>query len=135
MTDLTDDELRRLADFMDLERARRGDRWDDVARRAGVSVALLRNIRKGRAPLTLDSKMAIQRAYNLPDGYLDTVLAGKSQSRDDAPEAKYPPGLRDDTERQLWDITDLSEERRWEWINKWRRRQETLGHPGATQAG
>ncbi len=134
MTDLSEDALRRLAEFMDVERARRGDRWDDVARRAGISIALLRNIRKGRAPLTLDSKMAIQRAYDLPDGYLNAVLAGTTQPPEVVPKLKYPPGLRDDTERQLWDITDLPEERRWEWIHKWRRRKATLGHPGAPQA-
>jgi hypothetical protein len=72
---------RRLAECMDDRRAELGRTerrltWERVADRAGLSVALLRNIRAGTVPITKDSKIGIEQALHWTKGSVDTVLGG-----------------------------------------------------------
>lgn len=70
------DTRRKLADRMNRERVRRQlGTWDDVAREMGISSALLRGIRNGRAPITYESEVAIERVYGWPEGTVRGLLS------------------------------------------------------------
>lgn len=112
---------KRLADLMNVARARQRMTWEDVAQRGGISVALLRNIRKDRAPITLDSEVAIERGLRLPDGWVRRVLTGDEVT---AEERRDEPELRDDGERQIWAMDALDEDLRREYIRMYRERKQ-----------
>ena len=89
----------RLAEYMDDRRAelRRTDRrltWEEVATRAGFSVALLRNIRVGTAPITKDSKIGIEQALGWTKGSVDAVLAGGKPTV--VPSERSPESITDE---------------------------------------
>src|SRR2546428_3234991 len=69
-------ERKRLDGVMDRRRARLGLSWGDVAERGQLSVATLRRARRGSGELTLDTKLAIERALRWADGSVDAILTG-----------------------------------------------------------
>lgn len=71
----------------------------------------------------------IEVAIGLPVGAADDYLAGKVTEFPKvrtlrAVSAPAGPDLRDEVERKLWAITDLSEDERWAYIYQHRARQE-----------
>jgi transcriptional regulator with XRE-family HTH domain len=119
------DDVKRLDDVMNLERARQGKTWDDIARESGISVAQLRNIRKGRASITLDSKIKIEQAYGWPEGFVDNVLRDRATTP--PPDRRYPPEvfqktIRDSTEADMLKIRNVAEEVRWSFVFDRRKR-------------
>ncbi|PXY16503.1 hypothetical protein [Prauserella flavalba] len=119
---------------MNLARARMGKRWEEIADAAGISSALLRNIRKDRAPLTLDSKLAIERAYDWPDGTVDAILrndVGVIRQLKEPPARRAAPAdddlyarvLRDEVEEAMMAIDEEPEEKRWRFIFARRERE------------
>lgn len=123
--DPTRDDIQRLDDVMNLDRARQRKTWDDVARESGLSVAQLRNIRKGRAPITLDSKIKIEKAYGWPEGFIDTVL--QNTAAPTPVDRHYPPELfekiiRDATEGEMLKIRTVREDVRWSFVFDRRKR-------------
>jgi transcriptional regulator with XRE-family HTH domain len=75
----------------ELGRTERRLTWERVADRAGLSVALLRNIRAGTAPITKDSKIGIERALDWARGSVDAILAGGEPSPLDEPTRESGP--------------------------------------------
>lgn len=116
MDTVSSGDWKRLADLMNKSRAKQQLTWDMVAARAGVSVALLRNIRKGRAAVTLDSELAIERGLDLPEGWVQRALSGKPASPDERQPEPEAPDLRDETERELWSMFLVPEDLRWQAI-------------------
>jgi hypothetical protein len=90
MTVSLDDRRQKLAELMNESRARQGLKWNQVAERGGISVAMLRRIRRrGDTPLTLDSKAAIERGLGWPEGSIDTILSG-NELEPRRPKAQVP---------------------------------------------
>ena len=66
---------KRLAEQMDESRAEQRMSWEQVARRGGISIALLRRIRSG-GRITKDSEIAIERGLDWVRGSVTSVLRG-----------------------------------------------------------
>ncbi|MFF4600117.1 hypothetical protein [Amycolatopsis sp. NPDC001319] len=76
----------------------------------------------------------VQRALQWPIGQIESLLAGRISVADATkaplidnlatPQSDASVDLRDDVERKLWAITDLSEDERWAYIFQHRARQE-----------
>lgn len=138
--DPTKDDVKRLDDVMNLERARQGKSWDDIAREGDISVAQLRNIRKGRAPVTLDSKIKIEKAYGWPEGFIDSVLQNRTPPT--PVDRRYPPDIfektiRDAVEGEMLKISTVREDVRWSFVFDRRKRlhDEVKGIGGKRRRG
>ena len=103
--------------WIDDRRSDLGMTWDDLAREAGVSTETLRLAGERRMRTT--SKKKIESALRWKRGSIDAIWAGGEPTP--LPNVEdYPPELLDAVERQLWDISELSEQDRWTQIYVWR---------------
>lgn len=82
-----------LAAAMNRRRAALHIKWDEVARRGGISIATLRRARKGEGPLTLDTCIAIDRGLSWEEGHTEAILAGAPTPAESAPTPPAPPGI------------------------------------------
>lgn len=95
---------KQLATAMNRRRAALHIKWDDVARRGGISVATLRRARNGTEPLTIDTIIAIERGLNWEDGHVEAILDGAPTPPASAPIPPAPPGI-DPKRWNSWDDT------------------------------
>lgn len=65
-----------LAAAMETRRADLRIKWQDVARRADISIATLGRVRRGEGDLTTDTKYGLEDALRWTRGSIDAVLAG-----------------------------------------------------------
>ncbi|HEV2779110.1 MAG TPA: hypothetical protein VGX25_06865 [Actinophytocola sp.] len=74
---MASDDRQRLTELMDYSLAQQQLTWEEVAERAGKggSVAQLRAVRRGRATLSVKTKLAIERGLAWPPGTVDGILA------------------------------------------------------------
>jgi transcriptional regulator with XRE-family HTH domain len=68
---------RDLAAEMNRQRAKLRLTWDQVAQRAGISVATLRRLRNSDDPVTLDTMVGIDEALEWGSGHVEARLAGR----------------------------------------------------------
>ena len=104
--------------WIDDRRSDLGMTWDDLAGEAGVSTETLR-LASDRPHMRTTSKRKIEKALRWQRGSIDAIRAGGEPTP--LPDVEdYPRALQDAVERQLWDITELSEQDRWTQIYVWR---------------
>ncbi|WP_410677312.1 hypothetical protein [Amycolatopsis sp. cmx-4-68] len=78
------EDRKQLADRMERERIRRDlGNWDDVARKMGVSSALLRRLRNGTAPITYKNEVKIERFYGWPEGEVRRLVSQAADPTDE----------------------------------------------------
>lgn len=65
-----------LAAAMETRRAELRIKWQDVARRADISIATLGRVRRDEGDLTTDTKYGLEEALRWTRGSIDAVLAG-----------------------------------------------------------
>jgi transcriptional regulator with XRE-family HTH domain len=83
---------RDLADEMNRRRAQLRLTWDQVAARAGISIATLRRLRNGDDPVSLDTMIGIDSALEWAPGYVEARLKGaRPPSGTKSPEVGQPP--------------------------------------------
>ncbi|ONF62264.1 hypothetical protein [Amycolatopsis keratiniphila] len=76
-----------LAEKMDDRRAYLRIKWQDVAKRAVLSIATLGRVRSGKGELTTDTKYAIEDALEWERGSIDAILDGGEPT----PKPETPP--------------------------------------------
>jgi transcriptional regulator with XRE-family HTH domain len=75
-----------LAAAMETRRADLRIKWQDVARRADISIATLGRVRRGEGDLTTDTKYGLEDALKWTRGSVDATLAGGNPTlRESAP--------------------------------------------------
>ena len=80
---------RQLADEMDRQRAKLRLTWDQVAERAGISIATLRRLRNDDGPVSLDTMIGVDQALGWEPGHVEARLAGREPPKTKA--ADVPP--------------------------------------------
>ena len=95
---------KQLADAMNRRRAALNIKWDEVARRGGISTATLRRARNGGSDetLTIDTIAAIERGLNWKEGTVEAMLTGAPVPPASAPPPSAPPGF----DPKLWKAYD-----------------------------
>jgi hypothetical protein len=93
-----------LATAMNRRRAALNIKWDDVARRGGISTATLRRARNGDGDetLTIDTIAAIERGLSWEEGTVEAMLTGAPVPQASAPIPPVPPGF----DPKLWQSYD-----------------------------
>ncbi|HEV2780378.1 MAG TPA: hypothetical protein VGX25_13395 [Actinophytocola sp.] len=94
-----------------------------AARSAGVNRLTWRAWEKDMSVPESYNHVKIERVLRWERGSVAEVLNGRPPV-ELADEADSQPDLRDETEREIWAITELSEEVRWAYIIRRRRRLE-----------
>lgn len=123
------DARKRLAERMDQRRARLRLRWRKVAELAKLDESTLRRIRNDQLALTTYTKEGIEQALDWKEGSVDAILANEEPTLKD-PQVPVKPLLLDEFEEDLWAITDLSEEMRWQRIEARRKRKRKEADDG-----
>lgn len=93
-----------LAATMNRRRAALNIKWDEVARRGGISTATLRRARNGSGDetLTIDTIAAIERGLSWEEGTVEAILTGAPVPLASAPIPPAPPGF----DPKLWQSYD-----------------------------
>lgn len=94
---------RDLAEEMNRRRAELRLNWDQVAQRAGISVATLRRLRNSDDPPTLDTMVGIDQALQWEVGHVEARLSGQTPPlrREDTPPDEELEGLIASARREL----------------------------------
>lgn len=144
----TDDRVRELfAEALEDRVDELGKNWREVASDGGISYETVRAVRNGESRrITSKTRRALERGLEWDVRYVDELLArlrrqaaGEQDARDD--EAPAEPDLRDDVERDLWQLADtrgLGEAGAWLLINAYRgdqKRQSNSGELGQKKTG
>ena len=121
-----------LTDAMESRRDELGKNWRQVAADGGISYETVRAVRKGqgKGPIPAPTRRALERGLEWPTRYVDELLAGRtndaggsSADRSNVDEPEAGPDLRDDVERDLWQLAharSLGEHGAWLLINAYR---------------
>jgi hypothetical protein len=99
-----------------------GKTWRQIATDGGISYETVRAVRKGKGagPIPAPTRRALERGLEWPVRYVDEILAGGVSAGE---ETKAEPDLRDDVERDLWQLArlrGLGERGAWLLINAYR---------------
>ncbi len=147
---MNDGARRRLTAAMNARYERLGRTWREIATVGGLSYETLRafrdpDLREGMRRMRAKTKRGIEIGLQWPAGMVDRILSGEidaaraadyglGEEEHAAPSSRpalsalpggVPVELRDDIERQLWAMSELSAEGRWELITLYRARQAT----------
>jgi transcriptional regulator with XRE-family HTH domain len=116
---------RNLEDAMNDRRIELGVRWEEVARRGGLSVAQLRRFRKGIGPRTPDTTRAVERALTWDSGHVASILSGPRAENQPRQAGDEQPSGDDRMEELQAEFDRLEEQVRQmrRLLNQQRRRQ------------
>ena len=110
-----DDVRSQLTAAMERRRVELGVTWRQIAAKSGLSIEVLRSVRKENREITPRTRRALEVGLEWPQGTVTAILEGKPlPSTDDE-----PAGL-DEVERQLWAIKGLATSVRWSYIELYR---------------
>lgn len=91
-------------------------RQEHLADASGVGVRTISDVETGKKVPRVTTMRKIETALGLPAGATDDFLDGKLDELRASGRQPSGPDLRDNVERKLWAITELSEPLRWNYI-------------------
>ncbi|SFE55569.1 hypothetical protein SAMN04487819_116106 [Actinopolyspora alba] len=99
-----------------------------LAQAAGIGKRTADSLESGER-VSATSLYKIETALGWAPGSAEEVISGGEPTLTDEAQTGAGPALRDDVERQIWAITDLSEDMRWSYIYQYRARREDEQQP------
>jgi transcriptional regulator with XRE-family HTH domain len=125
----------RVRRYIRAERQRRGWSQADLASAAGIkSRTTIQNLENG-SELREGLEAAVEEALGWKVGSIDALREGGEPIRLRQASNSDEPDLRDDVERQLWAVKDLTEDERWQYIDQHRARKRRRTGPRRGQTG